>query len=123
MGKLNILIGDITSEEILNNHDLIINPTNPSMVAGAGVSGAIYKKARVDILEKYTQEHYNINYYSRTLNLNQISKLGKEATENNSIFTKETKWKTEINKYEKSEKSELLSRKRKKYFNLGKHDK
>ena len=60
-----------------------------------------------------SKQYNNINYYSRTLNFNQNSKLGKEATENNSIFTKETKWKTEINKYEKSEKSELLSRKRK----------
>ena len=60
-----------------------------------------------------SKQYNNINYYSRTLNINQNSKLGKEAAENNSIFTKETKWKTEINKYEKSEKSELLSRKRK----------
>ena len=60
-----------------------------------------------------SKQYNNINYYSRTFNINQNSKLGKEATENNSIFTKETKWKTEINKYEKSEKSELLSRKRK----------
>ena len=58
MGKFRIIIGDITSDEILVNHDLIINPTNPQMVAGAGVSGAIFKKAGVDILEKYTQEHY-----------------------------------------------------------------
>ena len=60
-----------------------------------------------------SKQYNNINYYSRTFNLSQNSKLGKEITENNSIFTKETKWKTEINKYEKSEKSELLSRKRK----------
>ena len=63
MGKFRIIIGDITSDEILVNHDLIINPTNPQMVAGAGVSGAIFKKAGVDILEKYTQEHYKINYF------------------------------------------------------------
>ena len=59
-----------------------------------------------------SKQYNNINYYSRTFNQN--LKSGKETTENNSIFTKETKWKTDINKYEKSEKSELLSRKRKK---------
>ena len=47
MGKFQIIVGDITSDELLNNHDLIINPTNPQMVAGAGVSGAIFKKAGV----------------------------------------------------------------------------
>ena len=38
----------------------------------------------------------------------------KELTENNSIYTKETKWKSDVNKYETNEEEELLSRKRKK---------
>ena len=38
MGRLKIVVGNITSDEILAGHDLIINPTNPQMVAGAGVS-------------------------------------------------------------------------------------
>ena len=56
MGRYRVLIGDITSDSILKGHDLIINPTNPQMVAGAGVSGAIFKKAGVDRLEDYTQK-------------------------------------------------------------------
>lgn len=76
MGRLRIIIGDITSNEILINHDLIINPTNPQMVCGAGVSGAIFKKAGVDILEKYTQEHYNINYFSDNYKIENIMKVG-----------------------------------------------
>lgn len=76
MGKFKIIIGDITSNEILANHDLIINPTNPQMVAGAGVSGAIFKKAGVDILEKYTQEHYNINYFSDNYKRENIMNIG-----------------------------------------------
>ena len=36
MGKMNILIGDITSDEILKNHDCIVNPTNPAMRMGMG---------------------------------------------------------------------------------------
>ena len=76
MGKLRIIIGDITSDEILSNHDLIINPTNPQMVAGAGVSGAIFKKAGVDILEKYTQEHYNINYFSDNYKNENVMNIG-----------------------------------------------
>lgn len=76
MGKFRIIIGDITSDEILVNHDLIINPTNPQMVAGAGVSGAIFKKAGVDILEKYTQEYYNINYFSDNYKRENIMNIG-----------------------------------------------
>lgn len=76
MGKLRIIIGDIIPDEILIDHDLIINPTNPQMVCGAGVSGAIFKKAGVDILEKYTQEHYNINYFSDNYKIENIMKVG-----------------------------------------------
>ena len=59
-----------------------------------------------------SKQYNNINYNSRTLSLNQMSR--KETTENNSIYTKETKWKSDINKYEKGENDEFLSRKRKK---------
>lgn len=76
MGKVKIVIGDITSDEILDNHDLIVNPTNPQMVAGAGVSGVIFKKAGVDILEKYTQEHYDINYFSDNYKIENIMTVG-----------------------------------------------
>lgn len=76
MGKLNILNGDITDDNILFNHDLIINPTNPPMVAGAGVSGAIFKKAGVDVLENYTQEKYNINYFTEYYNKDNIMNIG-----------------------------------------------
>lgn len=76
MGKFRIIIGDITSDEILINHDLIINPANPQMVAGAGVSGSIFKKAGVDILEKYTQEHYKINYFSNNYKEENIMNIG-----------------------------------------------
>ena len=64
MGKLRILIGDITSDEMLSNHDAIVNPTNPRMVCGSGVSGAIFHKANVEKLENYTQSKYNISYYT-----------------------------------------------------------
>jgi O-acetyl-ADP-ribose deacetylase (regulator of RNase III) len=62
MGKLQILVGDITSDEILEGHDCIVNPTNPRMVCGAGVSGAIFHKAGVNKLENYTQNRYDISY-------------------------------------------------------------
>ena len=59
--KFRILIGDITSDDILFGHDLIINPTNPAMVCGGGVSGAIFHKAGVNELESYTQEKFDIH--------------------------------------------------------------
>ena len=66
---------------------------------------------RISANEK-SKQYNNINYNSRTLNLNPMSR--KEMTENNSIYTKETKWKSDFNKNEKSEDEEFLSRKRKK---------
>ena len=59
-----------------------------------------------------SKQYNNINYNSRSLYLNPMSR--KETTENNSIYTKETKWKSDANKYEINENEELLSRKRKK---------
>ncbi len=64
MGCFKIIVGDITDDRILENHDLIINPTNPRMVCGAGVSGAIFHKAGVERLENYTQTKYNISYFT-----------------------------------------------------------
>ena len=76
MGRYRILTGSIVSDTILSNHDLIINPTNPQMVAGAGVSGEIFKKAGVDILENYTQSHYDIHYFSDNYKIENIMKVG-----------------------------------------------
>ena len=76
MGRYRILTGNIVTDELLANHDLIVNPTNPQMVAGAGVSGEIFKKAGVDTLEAYTQYHYEINYFSDDYKLENIMKVG-----------------------------------------------
>lgn len=76
MGRLKIVVGNITSDEILAGHDLIINPTNPQMVAGAGVSGSIFKKAGVDILESYTEREYGIYYFTDNYNEKNIMKVG-----------------------------------------------
>lgn len=76
MGKFRILIGNIISNNILKNHDLIVNPTNPQMVAGAGVSGEIFKKAGVEELEAYTQKTFNINYYSDSYNEENNMQIG-----------------------------------------------
>lgn len=76
MGKYNILIGDITSDEILKGHDLIINPSNPAMLCGSGVCGAIFKKAGVNELEEYTQKAFDINYFTENINRNNMMKIG-----------------------------------------------
>ncbi|MEG2274148.1 MAG: macro domain-containing protein [Clostridia bacterium] len=68
MGKLNLFVGDIVSDKFLAMADVIVNPTNPMMLCGCGVSGAIFAKAGTENLENYTQKEYNISYYddSRT---------------------------------------------------------
>ena len=74
MGKVRILVGDITSDDILKDHDAIVNPTNPRMICGSGVSGAVFHKAGVDKLENYTQTKYNISYFTND-NLMQIGEV------------------------------------------------
>lgn len=54
MKKLHIVLGNIVSDEILALGDAIVNPTNPMMRPGGGVSGEIFRKAGVDKLENYT---------------------------------------------------------------------
>lgn len=66
MGKLVILHGDIVNDDILKLGDAVVLPTNPMMRCGAGVSGAIFKKAGVDQLEKYTEKVFGISYYDTT---------------------------------------------------------
>ena len=59
--------------------------------------------------ERKSNKYNNINYNSRTFN----PMLRNETNENYSIFTKETKVTSEINRYEKSENDDFLSKKRK----------
>ena len=66
MGKLTILCGNIVDDDILKLGDAIVLPTNPMMRCGAGVSGAIFKKAGVDQLEHYTEKTFGISYYDVT---------------------------------------------------------
>ena len=64
MGKLLVVCGNIISDEILNLGDAIVNPTNPMMRPGGGVSGEIFRKAGVDVLENYTSQKYGISYFN-----------------------------------------------------------
>lgn len=66
MGNLIILHGNIVGDGILKLGDAIVLPTNPMMRCGAGVSGAIFKKAGVDQLEHYTEKAFGISYYDLT---------------------------------------------------------
>lgn len=63
MGSLYLHIGDIVSDDILKLGDAIVNPTNPMMRFGCGVSGAIFKKAGIDELESYVERTFGITYY------------------------------------------------------------
>ena len=74
--KFRLLAGDITSDKILKGHDLIVNPTNPAMVCGGGVSGAIFHKAGVDELEKYTQDTFDIHYLCKNYKEENLMKVG-----------------------------------------------
>ena len=60
--------------------------------------------------ERKSNQYNNINYNSRTLN----QKSRRDNNESNSVFTKETRMTSVINKYEKSINDDFLSRKRNK---------
>lgn len=64
MSKLNIVCVNIVSDKILKLGDAIVNPTNPMMRPGAGVSGEIFRMAGVDSLENYTSQKYGISYFN-----------------------------------------------------------
>ena len=66
MGKIVLVHGNIVDDDILKLGDAIVLPTNPMMRCGAGVSGAIFKKAGVDQLEHYTEKTFGISYYNVT---------------------------------------------------------
>ena len=63
--------------------------------------------------ERKSNQYNNINYNSRTLN----QKSRRDNNETNSVFTKETRMTSVINKYEKSINDDFLSRKRNKSIN------
>lgn len=63
MERFKIITGNIVDDDILKLGDAIVLPTNPMMRCGAGVSGAIFKKAGVDALERYTERAFGISYY------------------------------------------------------------
>lgn len=61
LGSLQILVGDITSNNILEGHDAIVNATNPAMMHGGGVCGAIFDKAGSRELTNYIKNNFSTN--------------------------------------------------------------
>ena len=66
MGNIVLLHGNIVDDNILKLGNAIVLPTNPMMRCGAGVSGAIFKRAGIDRLEQYTEKAFGISYYDMT---------------------------------------------------------
>ena len=62
MGKLTIDYGDIVSDRFLSWCDAVVNSTNPLMMPGSGVCGAIYHKAGREQLEQYVKETYGLSF-------------------------------------------------------------
>lgn len=60
--SLELYVGNIVNDSLLEKADAIVNPSNPMMKMGMGVSMAIFQKAGVDELEAYTEKTYNISY-------------------------------------------------------------
>lgn len=60
--KIIISIGNIVDDCFLCCSDVIVNPTNPKMRYGMGVSEAIFRKAGIDSLEKYCEIKFGVGY-------------------------------------------------------------
>lgn len=61
MNNIKIVCGSIVDDKLLAKVEAIVNPTNPYMIYGSGVCGAIFKKAGIKNLEQYCKETFNFN--------------------------------------------------------------
>ena len=75
MGKLEVVVGNIVSDDLLKRADAIVNPTNPAMLYGGGACGAIFNKAGVEELENYTKKQFNIFFDGTYKNLMQVTEV------------------------------------------------
>lgn len=76
LGSLQILVGDITSNNILEGHDAIVNATNPAMMHGGGVCGAIFDKAGSTLLSDYIKNNFSTNMVVGEMRITPGFKIG-----------------------------------------------
>ena len=76
LGKLQILVGDITNDDILKDHDTIVNATNPAMMHGGGVCGAIFDKAGSTLLSNYIKNNFSTNMVVGEMRITPGFKIG-----------------------------------------------
>lgn len=62
MSRLIIVSGNIGDDSLLKEKDAFVLPTNPKMRYGAGVSEVAFRKAGIDILEKYCEDTFDVGY-------------------------------------------------------------
>lgn len=76
LGSLQILVGDITSDDILKGHDAIVNATNSAMMHGGGVCGAIFDKAGSTLLSNYIKNNFSTNMVVGEMRITPGFKIG-----------------------------------------------
>lgn len=76
LGKLQILVGDITNDDILKDHDAIVNATNPAMMHGGGVCGDIFDKAGSTLLSNYIKNNFSTNMVVGEMRITPGFKIG-----------------------------------------------
>lgn len=56
-----IICSSIVDDELLAKADAVVNATNPYMIYGSGICGAIFHKAGKEKLEQYCKDNFNQN--------------------------------------------------------------
>lgn len=76
MRNIKIIHSSIVDDKLLDKVDAIVNPTNPYMIYGSGVCGAIFKKAGIKELELYCKENFNTNMSVKEIRITPGFNLG-----------------------------------------------
>ena len=64
-----IIVGNIVDDNLLKGKDAFVLPTNPKMRYGMGVREVAFRKAGIEILEKYCEKNMMLVIKNRNIKM------------------------------------------------------